>query len=235
MHGELGVGKQEIPHQRPAGVFSNLVAAVLHDQLPNPDGVEQAVLVQLPEGGGIFPQNIAVGAEILIYRPFRPGKQEVIHEIIFVVLDGGIHPFRQSGEQLPAVQLGTQARLDLAAVQQIPQTGQIVLLPQLAGVVDIGHPAVRKLHPVSAVGDVRAVGMGVFQKMAVHIRVYGIVAVSKADPFSRGRRHARKAGRGHAAVFLENRSDTPVPGGIVLHHLPGVVGGTVVHHNDFQL
>ena len=88
---------------------------------------------------------------------------------------------------------------------------------------------------MSAVGDVRAVGMGVFQKMAVHIRVYGIVAVSKADPFSRGRRHARKAGRGHAAVFLENRSDTPVPGGIVLHHLPGVVGGTVVHHNDFQL
>ena len=129
MHGELGVGEQEISHQRPVGVLPDLVAAVLHDQFPNPDGVEQAVFVQLPEGGGIFPQNIAIGAKILIYRPFCLEKKEVIHEIIFVVLDGGVHPFRQSGEQLPAVQLGTQAGLDLPAVQQIPQTGQIVLLP----------------------------------------------------------------------------------------------------------
>ena len=104
-----------------------------------------------------------------------------------------------------------------------------------AGLVDIFHASIGIMHLMTAVGDIRVRALGVLQKPCVHLRLHIIVAVHEGDPLSRGFLHASEPGGGDTAVFLENRVDFIEFCRVFPDYFRRIVGGTIVHHDDFQI
>ena len=116
------------------------------------------------ESGIIFLKNLGIDVCVHLINGL-PGclEQPVVHQHILVVPDGAIHFFGQSFKEAAPGELDDQTGFDKAAIHQIPQTGVMVLLYQLSGVVVIIHPAGED-HPIAAVGDIRVIFQRIFQE-----------------------------------------------------------------------
>ncbi len=191
--------------------------------------------MKLVIGGGAGPENVVVGAEILVNRRIRLGEQIIVHEKVFVIFNSGIHPVGKPFKQFFSKQLGTEAGFHHCPVQQVFQAGEMILHLPGAGVVNIFYPAVRESNLMAAVGNLRPGALGIGQKTSVHIRLHLVVSVHKTDPVSRPFRHTPKPGGSNTAVFFVDHLHFGVFPGIIVQNGFCIVCGAVVDRDDLQV
>ena len=73
------------------------------------------------------------------------------------------------------------------------------------------------------------------EELFIHPRFKHVIAVDKADPLAGSFPDSPQPSAGNAAVFFIDSANTGILFGIVFDYLSGIIRGTIVNNENFQV